>query len=69
MCGIRYQPECGGVSPSNPEYKCHCYSYANDEATFLGGIASFDGVSAMDAYIVDFGSISSVPLGHRYDAL
>eukprot|EP00041_Stephanoeca_diplocostata_P015925 m.308822 g.308822 ORF g.308822 m.308822 type:complete len:397 (+) comp20193_c0_seq9:123-1313(+) len=60
-----YQPQCGGVDPSDRSYKCHCYTYANDEATFLGGIAAFDGVAAMDAYMVDYGSISSVPLGHR----
>eukprot|EP00040_Diaphanoeca_grandis_P000055 m.272269 g.272269 ORF g.272269 m.272269 type:complete len:406 (-) comp100528_c0_seq1:80-1297(-) len=60
-----FQPDCGGVDPSDPAYKCHCYTYANDEATFLGGIAAFDGVVAMDAYVVDYGSISSVPLGHR----
>eukprot|EP00038_Savillea_parva_P023530 m.41399 g.41399 ORF g.41399 m.41399 type:complete len:421 (+) comp6125_c0_seq2:74-1336(+) len=60
-----FQPDCGGVAPNNPAYKCHCYTYDNDEATFLGGIAAFDGVVAMDAYIVDYGSISSVPLGHR----
>ena len=53
------------MAPNKPEYKCHCYTYGNDEATFLGGIAAFDGVTAMDAYIVDYGSISSVPLGHR----
>jgi hypothetical protein len=60
-----YQPQCGGVDPANPLYRCYCYTYAHDEATFLGGIAAFDGVVAMDAYIVDYGSISSVPLGHR----
>jgi hypothetical protein len=60
-----YQPQCGNVAPANPSYQCFCYTFANDESTFLGGIAAYHGVVAMDAYIVDYGSISSTPLGHR----
>ena len=60
-----FQPQCGNVDPSSPAYRCYCYTISSDEATFLGGIAAFHGAVAIDAYIVDYGSISTTPLGHR----